>query len=161
MPRVFERLGLAAEGLSSLSDSESWVRVIFEHDRIYNHKILRMNYTTYDIRRAQDVIHIDTPHCNVMVLNGRLTEKTRHQEHPYLYGRVLGVFHANVAYVGPLPEGSNFDRSQAATFGRIDFVWVHWYDYLGANDMFSLDRLSPSRLDSPVALDFLDPQDIL
>jgi hypothetical protein len=164
--RLFENLGLSHDGddagstrSTGSSSKVDWVHVILEHNRIYSHKILRKNYTTYDLRREQDVIHINTPQCNIMLLNKRFTTGTQNCQHPYLYGRILGVFHANVTYVGPLPEGS--DRHRAMAFRRIEFVWVHWYDYLGRKDSFSLDQVSPSSLNSPIALDFLDPLDIL
>ncbi|THU99539.1 hypothetical protein K435DRAFT_794881 [Dendrothele bispora CBS 962.96] len=37
-----------------------------KHDRIYSHKVLRINYTTYDMRRSQDCINPRT-HADVMV----------------------------------------------------------------------------------------------
>ena len=159
LPRVLEKIGLKKEAIDELNTGGSWVHVVLQHSKIYSHKTLRMNYTTYNIRREQDVIHIDSTHCNILLLNQRYTKDNRNKEHPYLYGMTLGVFHANVAYVGPLPE--NADRGRAMEFGRVDFVWVHWYDYLGSKDAFSLDRVSLCSLTSPVALDFVDPQDIL
>jgi hypothetical protein len=37
-------------------------RIFFQLDRMYKHALLRVNYTTYDVRRAQDVINPNT-HC--------------------------------------------------------------------------------------------------
>ena len=71
------------------------------------------------MRRDQDVVNPGTPHCNIMVLaqpdSHRLTD-----EHPFLYGRVLGVFHVNVIYNGP---GAVDNNSR-----RFDCLWVRWYD---------------------------------
>ena len=104
------------------------------------------------------MVHINTPHCNVIVLKN-LKGEERNREHPYLYGRILGVFHVNVAYVGPL-SGEEL-RNKARSFQKLEFVWVHWYDFLGSKDGFSLDKLSLSPLQSTTSLAFLDPQDIV
>lgn len=140
--------------------SKSWVHVVLQQSRIYSHKILRLYYTTYNVRRDEDVIHIGTPQCNDILLNDR-SSKESNEEHVYLYAKVLGVFHTNVAYVGGLSGEEGKRRQLATTFQRMDFVWVHWYNYLGPRDELSLDRLSLSPLQSGTALDFLDPQDIL
>ena len=125
-------------------------------NRIFNHQILRLFYTTYDVRREEDVIHIDTPQCNVMVLNREYAKKTWATEHPYIYGKVNGVFHANVSFVGTLPDGSR-DYSQH----RLDFVWIHWYRLLAPMKEFELDRLSLTTLDNSSALGFVDPVQVL
>ncbi|THU94749.1 hypothetical protein K435DRAFT_612598, partial [Dendrothele bispora CBS 962.96] len=61
----------------------------FENNRIYRHKVVRINHTTYDLRRDQDSINPRT-HADIMALAppGSI--------HPLIYGRVIGVFHANV-----------------------------------------------------------------
>ena len=137
------------------------MHVILWDNKIYPHQLLRVNYTTYDVRRDEDVIHINTPQCNVILLNDRGSKKEPNKEHVYLYAKVLGIFHANVAYVGSLPGEGQKLRQRTTAFQRMDFVWVHWYNYLGQEDEFSLDRLSLSPLQSATALGFLDPQDIL
>ncbi|KAJ3546960.1 hypothetical protein NMY22_g1843 [Coprinellus aureogranulatus] len=152
LSRLLDLLKLQLNSVSG----DQWPNIILRQNRIYSHKLLRINYTTYDIRRDQDVLHIDTPQCNVMLLNNRYTAETRHLEHPYIYGKLLGVFHANVSFLGLLPDGV-----QWPPYRRIDFVWVHWYRFIGGNDKFSLDRVSPVPLDSNLALDFIDPADII
>ncbi|TEB33320.1 hypothetical protein FA13DRAFT_1579516, partial [Coprinellus micaceus] len=94
--------------------------------------------------------------CNVMLLNSRYNEKTWLSEHPYLYGRLLGVFHANVRY-----NGSLLNRVQQLEYLRIDFAWIHWYQFNGSDGEFSLDRVTPSPLRCGSALDFIDPSDII
>jgi hypothetical protein len=42
--------------------------VLFKSDCMYNHRIVRFNYTTYDVRRSQDVINPRTSHCDIMLL---------------------------------------------------------------------------------------------
>ena len=132
------------------------MHTVLRENAIHLHKLLRINYTTYDVRRDQDVVHVDTPQCNVMLLNTRYTADTWSSEHPYIYGRVLGVFHANVSYAGPLPDGA-----QRPEYQRIDFVWVRWYQFIGSAGEFALDSVSPSPLSSGDALDFVNPADII
>ena len=63
-------------------------------DRLYRLKVLRVNYTTYDLRRATDTIN-STSHPDVILLSG-----DSGGSHPYSYARVIGVFHADIAYTG-------------------------------------------------------------
>ncbi|TEB36972.1 hypothetical protein FA13DRAFT_1787257 [Coprinellus micaceus] len=150
LPRILSRLGCdSAEEIAKCD----WMNVALQDSRLFSHKLMQIGYTTYDVRRAQDVIHIDTPQCNVMLLN---PTKPRGKAHPYLYGRVIGIFHAMVSYIGQLPNGSI-----CYTPHRFEFCWAHWYDFNKANDKFGLERVSPYPLKSPKALDFFDPVDIL
>src|ERR1700728_4093607 len=58
-------------GLMSMNPNpnhQEWDSVFFKNDRIYCHKLARFNYTTYDVRRAQDVINPMTSHCNILLL---------------------------------------------------------------------------------------------
>ena len=71
-------------------------------DKIFDHKTMQVNYTTYDMRRAQDSLN-PRNQANIMVLanepddgaDGGSTSTTRD---PYWYARVLGIFHVNVMF---------------------------------------------------------------
>jgi hypothetical protein len=89
----------------------------------------------------------------MLLLNPKKLNKSKH---PYVYARVIGIFHANVSYAGPLPDGRIFYTSH-----HIDFCWAHWYEFNQANDEFALERASPYPLNSPEALNFFDPADVL
>jgi hypothetical protein len=75
------------------------------------------------------------------------------EAHPFCYAKVLGIFHANVFYLG--------QHNQDAR--RIEFLWVRWYELKKAGNW------TPQRLDElcfTSALDddsfgFLDPEDVL
>ena len=41
---------------SSLSHED----ILLKYNRIYHHKLMRINYTTYDVHQAQDTINIGT-----------------------------------------------------------------------------------------------------
>jgi hypothetical protein len=137
------------------SDSEG--RAFIKANRMYRHNVMRINYTTYDVRRAQDVINPSTPHCNVMLLGRNEDDSSVDQQRPYLYARVLGIYHVNATYVG---TGMVDYRSH-----RIDFLWVRWYQHVDKS--FSLSGQAP--LDSirfppmvePDAFGFVDPDDVL
>jgi hypothetical protein len=76
--------------------------IFFKHDRIYTHNIARVNYTTYDVRRAQDVFNPATSHCNMTVLAGMLdVGQDPNIVYPFGYAQVLGIYHANIVYTGP------------------------------------------------------------
>ncbi|KAG1842750.1 hypothetical protein DFJ58DRAFT_731909 [Suillus subalutaceus] len=75
--------------------------------------MLRVNYTTYDLRRAQDSLNPRT-HADIMVL-----ARDQEDSHPYWYARVIGVFHVNTRYMRPGAHPS---------IKRVDFLWVGFYD---------------------------------
>jgi hypothetical protein len=65
--------------------------VIIDNNIIYRHKVLRVNYTTYDMRRAQDSLNPRVPpagHSNIMVLSPE-NEEENNDPHPYWYARLL------------------------------------------------------------------------
>ena len=100
--------GMAAADLRRLS---------IEKDRMYLHKVLRVNYTTYDMRRGQDSINPRT-HPNIMLLAHEDDDEAG--EHPFWYARVLSVFHVYVRLA------SSF-LSQPDRVEKLDVLWVRWY----------------------------------
>ncbi|KAG6905246.1 hypothetical protein DXG01_003988 [Tephrocybe rancida] len=73
LPRIRELVSGSLYGTDNVPTPthslDLWHYVHLKHDRLYKHNIMRVNYTTYDIRRGEDIIHVNTSHCNVMVLN--------------------------------------------------------------------------------------------
>lgn len=130
--------------------------VLFKNDRIYRHQIARFNYTTYDVRRSQDVINPDTSHSDIMLLANPDDLETN-SNHRFSYARVLGVFHANVIYAGP----GILDYAPR----RMEFLWVRWFTYYGScsvswdNHRFDCVRFPPTASDW--AFGFVDPGDVL
>jgi hypothetical protein len=110
---------------------------------------MRINYTTYDIRREQDSINPRT-RSDVMLLNA-----DEDDVHPYLYARVVGIFHAEVRDI----------KSSRITFQKMDFLLVRWYQVLEPQSagfqLKRLYRLSFMEGDDPFAFDFVDPDHIL
>jgi hypothetical protein len=94
--------------------------VLILKNTIYRHKVLRINYTTYDLRRAQDSLNPRIPgHGDVMVLSPENAEDNE-DPHPYWYARILGIYHANVRYVGP-------DCTISRDPQRMEFLFVRWF----------------------------------
>lgn len=130
--------------------------LIFQHDRLYFHALLRINYTTYDVHRAQDVISPSTSHHNVMVLtNDDMTEQSGHR---FAYARVLRVFHVKVLVVDSAGTVDYTPR-------RMDVLWVRWYKICDPDvngwEAQKLDKVYFPPCDSEGAFGFLDPSDVL
>lgn len=84
-------------------DEESFTEVerdtvIVEHHRLYCHQVVRINHTTYDIRRKQDSIKCGN-HSDIMLLAHE--DETEQERHPFWYARIIGIYHASVRHTGP------------------------------------------------------------
>lgn len=122
--------------------------------RIFPHKILRIKYTTYDVRRREDVVHPDSDMCNVMIPN--TDYKGDETIPPYRYGRVIGIYHAHVSYAGEISPGIRYLPSS-----RLEFVWVRWYTIKLPEEGMPLECVSLPSVTSPQATGFVDPRNIL
>ncbi|KIK26402.1 hypothetical protein PISMIDRAFT_274760 [Pisolithus microcarpus 441] len=127
--------------------------LIIIKNRLYRHKILRVNYTSYDLRRDQDSLNPRT-HADVMVLS----HETEENPHPYWYARIIGIFHLDVRFNGPELD----DHSTK----RMDVLWVRWF----ARDRNFKSGWAARRLprigfypqdDLANAFGFIDPNDIV
>jgi len=118
---------------------------------------MRINYTTYDVRRAQDVINPSTSHCNIMVLADASEDGHSSSDHRFRYAQVLGVYHANIVYVGP----GMLDRQPR----RLEFLWVRWYRTVNTINAGwaarKLDRVQFASMSDNDAFGFVDPSDVL
>lgn len=129
-----------------------WSAVALNNDRLFTHQIMRAKYTTYDIRREEDIINLRSE-PNVMVL--RQDYSSAHGT-PYRYARVLGIYHANVRLIAELRNGA-----RDYTPHRIDFLWVRWYVSCGNPAPLSLEELQFEPLGSSAAFGFVDPSQVL
>ena len=164
LPRIRAKLAEANECFlnGSLHNDDStgppgdWQAVVLKQDRFYKHNIMRVNYTTYDVRREEDTIHAGMSHCNIMMLNPAFAQDP--SQHPFCYAHVLGIFHANIVYLGE----HNVDYCPR----RLEFLWVRWYDVerhvRSGWKTFKLDRVHfPPMANNMEAFGFLDPADVL
>jgi hypothetical protein len=94
--------------------------LVIKGERIYEHRTMRINYTTYDVRREYDTI--TSIHPNIMLLSNEDTDSESVKPiHPYWYARVLKIFHI---YVTDTNVGSE-------KMTRLDILWVRWYRLAG------------------------------
>lgn len=140
-------LGGEYDGDEMSFTARQWNTINFVQNRIYRHKVIQINYTTYDLRRAQDVLNPRT-HTDVMVLAHE--DESKHP-HPYWYARIIGIFHLNVRY--------------EARVRRMDVLWVRWL----ARSMDTISIWAAKRLPrvgfyegaEPSAFGFLDPEVVI
>ncbi|KAJ3753135.1 hypothetical protein EV360DRAFT_74757, partial [Lentinula raphanica] len=96
--------------------------VLFENNRLYRHKVDSINPRTH-------------PHIMVLSPEG--------SDHPFTYGRVIGIFHAN----------------------RVDFLWVRWFQYdtsfAASWKAKRLHRIQFYDGWNPLAFGFLDPASVV
>ena len=122
---------------------------------MYRHHLARFNYTTYDVRRAQDVINPGTAHRDIMLLAN--TEGNEDTTHPFLYAHVLGIYHVNVIYTG----GGSVDYIAR----KVEFLWVRWFEYDSERSVVWADlNLDPIRflpMADERAFGFVDPKAVL
>ncbi|KAK6972044.1 GLOBIN domain-containing protein [Favolaschia claudopus] len=125
------------------------------HDRIYTHKIMRINFTTYDMGRDQDTINPRT-NSDIMVLSHE-DEVDGTEAHPYWYARVIGIFHAEVRHVGP--------KSKTTRTQRMEFLWVRWFGrdmtYKAGWKARRLHRVGFVDFEDGGAFGFLDPSEVI
>ena len=125
--------------------------ITFIGNRIYKHNVLHINYTTYDLRCAQDSINVCT-HPYIMTL-GHEDEEEETKYHPYWYAKVLGIFHVNMRRLGHMETK------------RMEFLWVHWFghnlDYEGSFETYQLHRIGLTDSEDPTSYRFLNPDDVL
>ncbi|KAF8067519.1 hypothetical protein FPV67DRAFT_1416255, partial [Lyophyllum atratum] len=128
-------------------DDRNDVRII--GSALYSVKVIHVNYTTYDIRRASDTIN-PRPHCYITV---RLPE-TGPDAHQFRYAQVLGIFHGVVLHAGP--RSCNPSKRL-----QMDFLWVHWLGvepgHRSGRRHARLPKLGSVPDTDPCAFGFLDP----
>ncbi|KAL1671172.1 hypothetical protein EV122DRAFT_295608 [Schizophyllum commune] len=142
------RLGREFDGDDyNFTDSDRQT-IHIKNSTIYFSQLVRVNYTTYDIRRDYDCISA----------RRRGFVMTRSPEvgadvHPYWYAQVLGVFRAEVRHTG--------NQSKDHNFRPMDFLWVRWLgkeqDYAWGRSRARLPKVGFIPEGMPDAFGFLDP----
>ncbi|KAJ3527383.1 hypothetical protein NMY22_g9809 [Coprinellus aureogranulatus] len=156
LPRFIRGLNPSLEGqaLQDFIQSLDWSKIVLKDDRLYTHKIMRIKYTTYDARRDEDIIHLDTPQCNVMFLNQDYSYGTT--EHPFIYGKIIGILHADVSYIGDIGrQGTQY------FYHPIEFLWVRRYRIQPKAGDFELDQVELLPIEEQGSHYFVDPLEVL
>lgn len=146
MDHILGRMGTLGSSVENSAHPDQG-QLFFKRNRIYHHNLVRFNYTTYDVRRAQDVINPRTPHCNIMLLQHGDESNVK-----YRYARVLGIHHINAVCSDNVYESS-----------RIDFLFVRWYELIQHHswEAHTLERVRFLPLTNPTAFGFVDPGAVL
>ena len=84
--------------------------ISFVKNKLYQHKVMRVNYTTYDMRREQDSLNPRT-HANIMVLS----QEREPDAHPYWYARIIGIYHTLIRH------------ESSPDLIPLEFLFVRWY----------------------------------
>jgi hypothetical protein len=133
--------------------------VLIQDNQLHIHKIVRINYTTYDLRRQQDVINPNSK-PDVMVLSCEEGEDV----HPFWYARVLKIFHVFVLHRKSTPE-SDPETIPPTETHRMDVLWVRWFgldtDARGGWSSKRCHSISFIPWDEPAAFGFLDPAQVI
>ena len=148
---ILQRLMLSGEPGDKFTQAQCNALAII-NNRIYCHKVLHINYTTYDLQRAQDLLNPHT-HSDIMVLSHEDTENP----HPYWYARIIGIFHVDVRYHGPeIPDHAP---------KCIDLLWVRWFARHTHSKcgwaVCHLPRVSFYPQDDANMFGFIDPDDVV
>lgn len=118
--------------------------------RIYTHKTAHLSFASYDGRCGDDIVWPSCEKANIMMLN---TQRSSDEEHPFVYCKVLGIYHVNVIYAKGF---------QDLPPTRIDLFWVRWYHWEGmSNKDRGLDIVSFPPVAQPGSFGFVDPGDVL
>ncbi|KZV97073.1 Six-hairpin glycosidase [Exidia glandulosa HHB12029] len=131
------------DGDETTYSTEERLRLIIDKNRMYEHKTMQINYTTYDVRRGQDIIHVGTDRCDVMMLSC----EDGPNAHPFWYARVLGIYHVNACLAGQ-------DKDT-----QLYFLHVRWFGRDDIDD--GRRRLTRIGWDEENEYGFIDPAYIL
>jgi hypothetical protein len=148
-------LGLDYDGDEIEFTSAQRNTITFINNRLYRHKVLRVNYTTYDMRREQDSLNPRT-HADIMVLS----HENDASAHPYWYARIIGIFHVMVHFSG-LSSHPGIEHGAR----QMNFLWVRWFGrdltYKSGWKARRLHRIGFMDAEQACAFGFLDPEQVV
>ena len=101
------------------------ISFFFKHKSLYQHKVTRINYMTYDIQCRTNIIKPEGPCCNIMLLANHTNGSDSSNLHHFRYASMLGVYHTNVIYTGP-----GMQNFKARSF---QMLWVRWYEVVDSD----------------------------
>ncbi|KAG1840499.1 hypothetical protein DFJ58DRAFT_718370 [Suillus subalutaceus] len=137
--------GLEYDGDEREFTSAEHSTITLVREKIFRHKVLWVNYTTYDLHCNQDSLN---PRTNADIM--LLAHEDGGDGHPYWYARILGIFHALVIHTG--------EHSKSHEPQQMDFLWVRWFS---RDPVKRLEWVGFIPSDDPGAFGFLDPQQVI
>lgn len=108
---IVERLGTSAD-----TGPTSRETISFPKGRFYQHNTIRVNYTTYDIRRARDTINPQSTQKYIMIRNSE-----NNVRHPFWYAKLLAVLHVDAEIPNLTSDNQIYTPPQ-----RFVILWVRW-----------------------------------
>lgn len=127
-------------------------QLFIENDTLYEHPILNIKYTSYEVQQETDIIHLGYGRTGVMVYTPMLREN---ESEPWSYANVLAVYHMTVCTASnPEPQ-------------TVSVLWVRWMqrNAVGLTGPNSQNYTQVSYVpwsDTPgSAFDFIDPSHII
>ncbi|KAG1864616.1 hypothetical protein C8R48DRAFT_656144 [Suillus tomentosus] len=158
IPRLKDHLLARLRGIDYSGDEHNFSdedrnQVIIVNNQLREHSVLRINYTTYDMRREQDSINPRT-HVDVLMLS----HENDNDRHPYWYARVVKIFDLDVWY-----------RAQGATSvwapTRMNVLFVRWFgrdiEYKAGWSAKRLYCIGFFKHDDPEGFGFVDPDQVI
>lgn len=132
-------------------------KVIFANERIYRHKIMRVNYTTYDVRRGQDSLSSRTRSDIMMLARETDGNESLPPPHPFEYARIIGIFHVDIVH--------QIAEENTSTTTSIEIIWVRRFridaTYAAGFKKKRLHRLEFLPSSDPEAFGFVHPDEII
>jgi len=158
LPRLKDHLLARARGIAYDGDEHEFSEddhycVNIKDNLMYPHPLLRVNYTTYDLRREQDTVNPLT-RPDIIVLSHE-----EERSHPYWYAHVIHIFHIMVQH-------RNNSTSPFSAPVHMDVLFVRWFrrdiNYPSGWSEKRLLRLQFFDQENPsFAFGFLDPESVI
>jgi hypothetical protein len=134
------------------SDGENTERIFIANDTLYEHPILNIKYTSYEVQQEKDIIHIGYGRTGIMVYTPTPREN---KNEPWSYADIIAVYHITVRTASnPQPQ-------------TLTVLWVRWMEHsmaglTGPNSQ-NYTRVSyvPWSGTWGGAFDFVDPSHII
>ncbi|KAF9491917.1 hypothetical protein BDN71DRAFT_1273770 [Pleurotus eryngii] len=157
-PRLQDHLlarlrGQPHSGDGFMFHEEQRAQIVFRNNRMYPHQTFHINYTTYDVRREQDLVKSAGPRQDIMLLTQ--TPTPHDIFHSYWFARVIGIYHVNVVDLG-----SSFSVPQ-----RMEFLFVRWMGcepgWTSGFESLRLERVGFIPAFDRNAFGFVDPNNVI
>ncbi|KAF4567102.1 hypothetical protein EYR36_010718 [Pleurotus pulmonarius] len=139
--------------LGYTDEERNTVRIL--GNKIFSVQTMRINFTSYDVRRDQDCINPRTDNRDIVLCAPNGDDDT------YWYARVLGIFHTNV-----LLHDNYSGVSQQPC--HIEFLWVRWFGSISGyqhgmhqSKLPKVGFVEDNISDDNYAFGFLDPSLVL
>jgi hypothetical protein len=123
-------------------------------DKLYSVQTCRLYYTSYDIRRKSDTIHLTTRPDIIVGAPPSDEDETSDVYERFWYARVIGIYHVKVYTTHPQVQDGGQVR-------RMKFLWVWWFgsepNYKHGFDRGRLPKIGFVPSTDDFAFGFLDP----